>query len=442
MGIGGHLCRDCLAMAETTVAPERCPKCGSPRVIHHPELFALSIAHIDCDAFYASVEKRDDPSLLDKPLIVGGGQRGVVATCCYIARMSGVRSAMPMFQAKRLCPKAVVIKPDMAKYVTVSRQIRALMVSLTPLVQPLSIDEAFLDLSGTEKMHKAPPAVALARLARRIENEIGVTISIGLSHNKFLAKIASELDKPRGFAVIGKAETISLLAEKPITVIYGVGRVMAETLKKDGLTTIGQLQQRAPEDLMRRYGEMGARLAKLARGEDYRRVSSERETKSVSTETTFFADLSDFDSLSTTLLSLCERLAERLKKQRLVGDTITLKLKTAGFKSRTRAQHIMLPTQLATTLYETGVQLLAREVDGTAFRLLGIGVTGLEAADGSDPVDLIEPAVARKAAAERAMDKVRGRFGREALIRGKLYRQPRAKDMKPEDDDDDRTETQ
>jgi len=291
-------------------------------------------------------------------------------------------------------------------------------------------------------MHKAPPAVALARLARRIENEIGVTISIGLSHNKFLAKIASELDKPRGFAVIGKAETISLLAEKPITVIYGVGRVMAETLKKDGLTTIGQLQQRAPEDLMRRYGEMGARLAKLARGEDYRRVSSERETKSVSTETTFFADLSDFDSLSTTLLSLCERLAERLKKQRLVGDTITLKLKTAGFKSRTRAQHIMLPTQLATTLYETGVQLLAREVDGTAFRLLGIGVTGLEAADGSDPVDLIEPAVARKAAAERAMDKVRGRFGREALIRGKLYRQPRAKDMKPEDDDDDRTETQ
>ena len=442
MSAGGHLCRDCLATGETTVAPKRCPKCGSPRIIHHPELFALSIAHIDCDAFYASVEKRDDPSLLDKPLIVGGGQRGVVATCCYIARMSGVRSAMPMFQAKRLCPKAVVIKPDMAKYVGVSRQIRALMESLTPLVQPLSIDEAFLDLSGTEKVHKAAPAVSLARLAKRIEDEIGVTISIGLSHNKFLAKIASELDKPRGLAVIGKAETVSLLAEKPITVIYGVGRVMAETLKKDGLITIGQLQQRAPEDLMRRYGEMGARLAKLARGEDYRRVSVDRETKSVSTETTFFTDLSDFDSLSSALLSLCERLSERLKKQELVGDTITLKLKTAGFKSRTRAQHIMLPTQLATTLYDTGLQLLAREVDGTAFRLLGIGVTGLEAADGTDPADLIEPAIARKAAAERAMDKVRGRFGREALVRGKLYRQPRTRDIKPEDDDDDRTETQ
>ena len=442
MSAGGHLCRDCLATGETAVAPKRCPKCGSPRIIHHPELFALSIAHIDCDAFYASVEKRDDPSLLDKPLIVGGGQRGVVATCCYIARMSGVRSAMPMFQAKRLCPKAVVIKPDMTKYVGVSRQIRALMESLTPLVQPLSIDEAFLDLSGTEKVHKAAPAVSLARLAKRIEDEIGVTISIGLSHNKFLAKIASELDKPRGLAVIGKAETVSLLAEKPITVIYGVGRVMAETLKKDGLITIGQLQQRAPEDLMRRYGEMGARLAKLARGEDYRRVSVDRETKSVSTETTFFSDLSDFDSLSSALLSLCERLSERLKKQELVGDTITLKLKTAGFKSRTRAQHIMLPTQLATTLYDTGLQLLAREVDGTAFRLLGIGVTGLEAADGTDPADLIEPAIARKAAAERAMDKVRGRFGREALVRGKLYRQPRTRDIKPEDDDDDRTETQ
>lgn len=442
MSAGGHLCRDCFATGESAIAPDRCHKCGSPRILHHPELFTLSIAHIDCDAFYASVEKRDDPSLLDKPLIVGGGQRGVVATCCYIARMSGVRSAMPMFQAKRLCPQAVVIKPDMAKYVGVSRQIRALMDSLTPLVQPLSIDEAFLDLSGTEKVHKAPPAVALARLAKRIEDEIGVAISIGLSHNKFLAKIGSELDKPRGFALIGVAETVPLLAQKPITVIFGVGRVMTETLKKDGLTTIGQLQQRSPEDLMRRYGEMGARLARLARGEDYRRVSTARETKSISSETTFFSDLSDFDSLSTALLSLCERLSERLKKQGLVGDTITLKLKTAGFKSRTRAQRVMLPTQLTTTLYETGVQLLARELDGTAFRLLGIGVTGLETADGSDPVDLIEPAIARKAAAERAMDKVRGRFGREAVVRGKLYHQPKARDIKPESDDDDRTETQ
>lgn len=442
MGAGGHLCRDCLATGETVRAPQRCPKCGSPRILSHPELFALDIAHIDCDAFYASVEKRDDPSLVDKPLIIGGGKRGVVSTACYIARMNGVRSAMPMFQANRLCPKAVVLKPDMAKYVGVSRQIRDKMNALTPLVQPLSIDEAFLDLSGTEKVHRSAPAVSLARLAKAIEDEIGVTVSVGLSHNKFLAKIASELDKPRGFAVIGVAETLGFLAERPISTIYGVGKVMTETLRKDGFTTIGQLQNARPEDLMRRYGEMGARLAKLSRGEDYRRVSSERETKSISTETTFFTDLADFESLSTALLALCEKLSDRLKKQGFVGDTITLKLKTAGFKSRTRAQHVMMPTQLATTLYETGVQLLAREIDGTAFRLLGIGVTGLEAAGGSDPVDLIEPAVARKAAAERAMDKVREKFGNAALVRGKLYNKPKTKDIEPETDDDDRAEPQ
>ena len=442
MSTGGHLCRDCLTTDQGLPAPDRCRKWGSPRIVSHPELFALSIAHIDCDAFYASVEKRDDPSLLDKPVIIGGGQRGVVSTACYIARMSGVKSAMPMFQAKRLCPDAVIIKPDMAKYVAVSRQIRERMDALTPLVQPLSIDEAFLDLSGTDKVHRAPPAVSLARLAKQIEDEVGVTISIGLSHNKFLGKIASELDKPRGFAVIGVSETVSYLAPLPITVIFGVGKVMAETLRKDGLVTIGQLQGRSPEDLTRRYGEMGARLAKLARGEDYRRVNPERDTKSVSTETTFFSDLSDFDSLSTALLSLCERLSERLKAKDLVGDTITLKLKTAGFRSRTRAQHVMIPTQLTTTLYETGRQLLAREIDGTAFRLLGIGVTGLEAADGSDPVDLIEPAVARKAAAERAMDRVRNRFGRDALVRGRLYQQPKTREIKPESDDDDRDDTQ
>lgn len=431
-----YLCRDCLTAGEGAT-PLRCPTCGSPRVLSHAELFGLSIAHVDCDAFYASVEKRDDPSLIDKPLIIGGGQRGVVATCCYIARMSGVRSAMPMFQAKRLCPDAVIIKPDMAKYVTVSRQIRELMEALTPLVQPLSIDEAFLDLSGTEKVHKSPPAVALARFAKKVETEIGVSVSIGLSHNKFLAKVASELDKPRGFAVIGQAETIPFLAAKPISIIYGVGKAMSETLRKDGLITIGQLQQRSPEDLMRRYGEMGARLARLARGEDFRKVSIERETKSVSSETTFFSDLTTFEDLSRSLLSLCERLSERLKKQQFVGNTVTLKLKTAAFKSRTRAQHLAVPTQLATTLYETGVQLLAREVDGTAFRLLGIGVTGLERADGSDPVDLIEPLVARKAAAERAIDKVRGKFGRDALVRGKLYDKPQRNKTPPETKRDD-----
>ncbi|MDR3474607.1 MAG: DNA polymerase IV [Devosia sp.] len=416
------LCRDCAATVDAAARPDRCPNCGSPRLIAHEELFDLAIAHIDCDAFYASVEKRDDPSLRDRPLIIGGGVRGVVSTCCYIARQYGVHSAMPMFQAKQLCPNAVIIKPDMQKYVAVSRQVRAMMDALTPLVQPLSIDEAFLDLSGTAALHRASPAEVLARFARRVEDEIGITVSVGLSHNKFLAKIASDLDKPRGFAVIGKAETVGFLAPRPISLIFGVGKVLEATLRRDGLVTIGQLQSTPPEDLMRRYGEMGTRLARLARGEDARAIEIDGEMKTVSSETTFNTDLADFEALSAALLSQCERLSERLKAKGIVGNTVTLKLKSAGFRLRTRARHLMIPTQLANMLYETGQQLLAREIDGTAFRLIGIGVSGIEPAGDSDPVDLLEPQIARRAAAERAIDRVRTRFGRDAVIRGKLYR--------------------
>ncbi|MDB5505765.1 MAG: polymerase [Devosia sp.] len=415
------LCRDCGGQGLAARRPDRCATCGSPRLIVHAELNDLSIAHVDCDAFYASVEKRDDPSLADKPVIIGGGTRGVVSTCCYIARQSGVRSAMPMFTANRLCPDAVLIRPDMQKYAAVSRQIRSLMDELTPLVEPLSIDEAFLDLSGTAALHRQSPAAVLAKFARRVETEIGVTISVGLSHNKFLAKVASDLDKPRGFAVIGQAETRTFLAAQPISLIYGVGKVLTETLRKDGFVSVGQLQEQSVDDLIRRYGDTGARLARLSRGEDSRTVSHDSEMKSVSSETTFNTDLSDFDALSTELLALSERLSERLKAKALVGHTITLKLKSAGFRLRTRARPLLIPTQLANVLYETGRDLLLREADGTAFRLIGIGVSGIETALGGDPVDLIEPAIARRAAAERAMDKVRTRFGREAVIRGKLY---------------------
>lgn len=426
----GVLCRNCGWSGHAGAAPPRCPNCGSPRLLGHPELDALSIAHVDCDAFYASIEKRDDPSLKDRPLIIGGGQRGVVSTCCYIARQSGVRSAMPMFTARKLCPDAVVLPPNMAKYVAVSRQVRALMDRLTPLVEPLSIDEAFLDLSGTAALHHGTPAAVLARFARDVEMQVGVTVSVGLSHNKFLAKVASDLDKPRGFAVIGRAETLSFLAAQPVELIFGVGKVFAETLRRDGYQTIGQLQQTAPADLMRRYGETGARLARLARGEDSRPVSIDGEMKTISSETTFDTDLGDFEALSTELLALSERLSGRLKSKGLVGDTVTLKLKSAGFRLRTRARHLMISTQLANVLYETGRQLLAREVDGTRFRLIGIGLSGLSAADGIDPTDLVEPQVARLAAAERAMDRVRGRFGQDAVVRGRLYgrRQRRTND--------------
>lgn len=429
------LCRKCGWSTKAAGRPARCPCCGSPRLIGHEELFALSIAHVDCDAFYASIEKRDDPSLRDRALIIGGGQRGVVSTCCYIARQSGVHSAMPMFTAKKLCPEAVIIPPNMAKYVSVSREIRAMMDKLTPLVEPLSIDEAFLDLTGTQALHRAAPAEVLSRFSREVEEQIGVTISVGLSHNKFLAKVASDLDKPRGFAVIGKAQTIDFLADKPVGMIYGVGKVFSETLRKDGYETIGQLQRAVPEDLMKRYGESGARLARLSRGDDSRAVSSDGEMKTVSAETTFNTDLATYDELSTELLALSERLSDRLKAKSIIGDTVTLKLKSAGFRLRTRARHLMMPTQLTSVLFEAGSQLLAREIDGTAFRLIGIGISGLSEAEGIDPVDLIEPDVARRAAAERAMDSVRTRFGRDAVIRGKLYgrRKSRPSDVEIEE---------
>ena len=430
------LCRSCGWAGEAEARPTRCPACGSPRLIAHSELNDLTIAHVDCDAFYASIEKRDDPGLKDKPLIIGGGQRGVVSTCCYIARQYGVRSAMPMFTARRLCPDAVIMPPNMAKYVSVSKQVRALMDQLSPLVEPLSIDEAFLDLSGTGTLHRASPAQVLAKFARDVEERLGITISVGLSHNKFLAKTASDLDKPRGFAVIGRAETLGFLAGQPVDLIYGVGAVFAETLRRDGFETIGQLQYVEPNDLIRRYGETGARLARLARGEDSRLVTPDGEMKTISSETTFNSDLSGFEELSTELLALSERLSERVKAKSIVGDTVTLKLKSAGFRLRTRARHLMIPTQLASVLYDTGRQLLAREIDGTAFRLIGIGLSGLGEASGTDPLDLVEPDIARKAAAERAMDDVRTRFGKDAVIRGKLYgrRRPRANDNDIDDE--------
>ena len=238
--------------------------------------------------------------------------------------------------------------------------------------------------------------------------------------------------------MIGAAETLSFLGHKPISLIFGVGKVLAETLRKDGLVTIGQLQDEPAENLMRRYGETGARLARLSRGEDARRISSNHEMKTISSETTFNTDISAFDSLSTELLNVTERLSERLKAKNVIGDTVTLKLKSAGFRLRTRARHLMIPTQLASVIYEAGVSLLEREIDGTAYRLIGIGVSGLEPATGSDPADLLEPAVARKAAAERAMDRVRTRFGREAVIRGKLYGRKPARP--PADIEDDQNE--
>jgi DNA polymerase-4 len=409
-------CRDCLA--DSPRSAQRCRGCGSPRLVHHPQLAKLAIAHVDCDAFYATIEKRDNPGLRDRAVIVGGGKRGVVATACYVARTFGVKSAMPMFHARRLCPDAVVVPPNMAKYAAVGREVRALMVRLTPLVEPLSIDEAFLDLSGTERLHGMIPAKSLARFASEVESQLGITVSIGLSANKFLAKVASDLDKPRGFSVLGHEEAAAFLAPKPVTFIWGVGKVFGETLARDGYRTIADLQCADETDLMRRYGVEGQRVARLARGVDQRFVSPDRETKSVSAETTFARDLSDLRALERLLWDLSERVSARLKAKSIAGTTVTLKLKTADFRLRTRARSLAAPTRLAATIFDCGRELLVREADGTKFRLIGIGVSGLGDAEGADPADLINQRAQRSAAAEHAVDRLRGRFGDDAVIRG------------------------
>jgi len=406
-------CRDCRRDVPERAA--RCSACGSPRLLRHPEIGALAIAHVDCDAFYATIEKRDDPSLADKPVIVGGRQRGVVLTACYVARTFGVRSAMPMFEARRLCPHASVVRPDMEKYARVGRQVRELMFKLTPLVEPVSIDEAFMDLSGTARLHGMSPAKSLAGFAAGVETSLGITVSIGLSCNKFLAKIASDLDKPRGFAVLGGGEAAAFLAPKPVTLIFGVGKMAQQRLARDGLRTIGDLQRAGEIELRRRYGVEGARLARLARGLDDRPVKAEREAKSISAETTFDRDIADFRPLELRLWRLAEKVSSRLKANALAGSTVTLKLKTADFRIRTRAQSLSHPTQLAGRIFAAGRDLLARETDGTMFRLIGIGLSALCDADGADFADLIDR---RSAEAEQAIDRLRERFGDEAVIKG------------------------
>ncbi|EDM30544.1 DNA polymerase IV [Roseovarius sp. TM1035] len=378
---------------------------------------------MDCDAFYASVEKRDDPDLVDKPLIIGGGRRGVVSTACYIARIKGVRSAMPMFQALKLCPEAVVIKPRMQVYAEVSRAIRAMMLDLTPAVEPLSLDEAFLDLTGTAQLHGAPPAVVLAQLIKRMRDELGLTGSIGLSHNKFLAKIASDLDKPHGFAVIGAGETADFLRDRPVSLIWGVGQSTLKALNDAGIRSFADLLRWDRRDLHARFGSMGDRLWHLARGQDRRRVSANAPVKSISNETTFFEDTRDRDLLDGHIWRLAEKVADRAKARALAGRVVTLKLKRADHTLLTRRHALRDATQLADTLYRTARALMDQVPDGAAYRLIGVGLSDLveeTAADRSG--DLLDPQATRRAGAERATDAIRAKFGPDAIVKGRALR--------------------
>jgi DNA polymerase-4 len=416
-------CRDCLTLAANPLA-ERCSACGSPRLLRHKERDSLSIAHVDCDAFFAAVEKRDDSSLADKPVIIGGGKRGVVSTACYVARTYGVRSAMPMFQALKLCPHATVIKPNGEKYSKAGREVRQLMRELTPLVEPVSIDEAFLDLTGTERLHHGSPALTLARFAHKVEKEIGISISVGLSYNKFLAKIASDLQKPRGFSIIGRAEAADFLADKPVGIIPGIGASAQSRLSKVGVTQISHLRDVPLKTLFEALGRDSQRLSRLAWGEDRRSVTPERETKSVSAETTFETDLRSFEDLEPILWRLSEKVSRRLKAAGLAGQSVTLKLKDKDFRLLTRTRSSLAPTQLAARLFDPARQLLKAACDGTAFRLIGIGAADLCDAADADKGDLADQSVVRQAHMEAAIDKLRDKFGAAVVQKGIVLRKP------------------
>lgn len=418
-GSGGTLCRDCHRIV--TCDSRSCPHCLGPRLVHHAELFSLSIAHVDCDAFYAAIEKRDRPELANKPVIVGGGTRGVVATACYVARAFGVKSAMPMFKALAACPDAVVIKPDFSKYSEAARLIRSEFDALTPAVQPISIDEAFLDLTGTQRLHEASPAQTLSRLATAIKEKVGITVSIGLSHNKFLAKIASDLDKPRGFAVIGEAETVSFLAAQPVSLIWGVGQVMTSRLSADGFNTIGDLQQADPKTLTSRYGETGLRLSQLAFGKDSRKIVQSEGVKSISSETTFNTDKSSQKELEDALWPLCEKVSARMKAKNLEGRVVTLKLKTASFKSITRRITLETPTALARVIFEVSQKLLndARTAAPGSYRLIGVGLSNLSTDTGTGQHGLFGDPHEKIAAQEKAIDALREKFGKDAVGTGR-----------------------
>ena len=381
------LCRDCCEIIEPP--QHSCELCGSTRLVRHPDVTALTIAHVDCDAFYASVEKRDRPEIRDQPLIVGhAGGRGVVTTACYIARTFGVRSAMPMFKAIEACPHAVIIQPDMAKYKVVSNAIRAIFLAATDIIEPVSLDEAYLDLSE-EHRHEGPTAAsALAWISNRVVREVGITVSIGLAPNKFLAKFASELQKPQGFSVIGQREAQRLLAPMSVRKINGVGPATAQRMEAMGLATVGELQALGSQDLVARFGSFGRRLALYAHGHDDRRVTPSRPTKSISAEDTFARDISAEHLLIAEAEPLAARVAASLVRKQLAGQTVVLKLKTSDFKILSRHMRLASPTQRADLIQRAAVTLISREADGRSFRLIGVGMADLCDSRAADPPDL------------------------------------------------------
>ncbi len=387
----------------------------------------LTILHVDMDAFYAAVEQRDRPELRGQPVIVGGvGGRGVVCAASYEARPFGVHSAQPMSTARRLCPHAAFLPVRMGHYALVARQIRAILSSFTPLVEPLSLDEAFLDVRGCQGLFGPTPEIA-RQIKARIKEEIGLVASVGVAPNKFLAKLAGDLGKPDGLVVVPPDGVAEFLAPLPVSRLWGVGAKGEQRLHALGVRAIGQLADLPERVVVDHFGKHGRQLWRLARGQDDRPVVSDREAKSISTETTFAQDIADREALRTWLLGLVEQLAGRLRQEGLRARAVELKIRSADFRTRTRGLTLSQGTDSTEALWQAAAALFEQALssDLLPVRLLGTGASKLTR-DRAVQGDLFDGGLeVRQGALDRAVDAIRTQFGAAAIRRGRLLEPPR-----------------
>jgi DNA polymerase IV len=381
------------------------------------------IIHVDMDAFYASVEIRDRPELADRPVIVGGrpDQRGVVAAANYIARTFGVHSAMPTATALRLCPQAVVLHGRHRLYAEISQQIHAIFSRYTPQIEPLSLDEAFLDVTASIRLFGPAPAIGRA-IKQAIKDELNLVASVGVAPNKYLAKLASDVEKPDGFVVVTEEEVADFLAPLSVSRIWGVGRVAAKTFEKLGIKTIGQLRDYSPQLLRHHFGNSAEHYLQLAHGIDDRPVVSEHEAKSVSNETTFAVDISDEEVLLEWLHALTEQVTQRLRSQQLQGRTIQLKVRLSDFTTLTRSHTLEDVTDVTAKVWQIVRELFYNRIPRplNPVRLLGVGVSNFEQQVGSAQSDLFDAAQSsRQKTLDALLDTMQSRFGRSVVRRGK-----------------------
>ncbi|MEQ8788937.1 MAG: DNA polymerase IV [Pirellulaceae bacterium] len=379
------------------------------------------ILHVDMDAFYASVEERDRPELVGKPVIVGGTPqgRGVVAAANYEARKYGVHSALPAATALRRCPQAVVLRPRMQYYSEISGQIRAIFHRYTPLVEPLSLDEAFLDVTGSAALF-GPAETIGRRIKQEIRDELQLTASVGVAANKFLAKIASDLEKPDGFVVVAPGAEQAFLDPLPVGRLWGVGRVTGAKLDKLGIRRIGQLRRLSRESLEQSFGRHGEHLWRLAQGLDDRRVVPDRAAKSISHETTFAENITDAEVLEGWLLHLTEQVAWRLRKHGRAGATVNIKVRYGDFHTVTRAESLPEPTNVTEEIWHAARRLFTERLPNRrlSVRLLGVGVSNLTAADDVQPTLFADEHRESQQRLDQALDGIRDRFGRGTIHRG------------------------